>query len=65
MKFVVWAILAQRAWCAVVDDNYAPESVFISHPTNASDEILKLAPYVERMLPVKGQAAAYVCQDFT
>jgi len=50
---------------AVVNDSYAPESVFISHPTNASAEIIKLAPYVEWMLPVQGQAAAYVCQDFT
>ncbi len=56
---------AFNAMRAVVNDSYAPESVFISHPTNASAEIIKLAPYVEWMLPVQGQAAAYVCQDFT
>ncbi len=54
-----------NAMRAVVNDSYAPESVFVLHPTNDSAEIIKLAPYVEWMLPVKGQAAAYVCQDFT
>jgi hypothetical protein len=49
---------------AVVNDSYAPKSVFILHSTDDA-EIVKLAPYVEWMLPVKGQAAAYVCQDFT
>jgi uncharacterized protein YyaL (SSP411 family) len=56
---------AFNAMRAVVNDSYAPESVFILHPTDASAKITKLAPYVEWMLPVKGQAAAYVCQDFT
>jgi len=54
-----------NAMRAVVKDSYAPESVFILHPTNNSAEITKLAPYVEWMLPVGDKAAAYVCQDFT
>jgi uncharacterized protein YyaL (SSP411 family) len=53
-----------NAMRAVVNDSYAPKSVFILHSTDDA-EIVKLAPYVEWMLPVKGQAAAYVCQDFT
>jgi hypothetical protein len=55
---------AFNAMRAVVNDSYAPKSVFILHSTDDA-EIVKLAPYVEWMLPVKGQAAAYVCQDFT
>ncbi len=54
-----------NAMLAVVKESYAPESVFIIHSTNASDEIIKLAPYVEWMLPVKNQTAAYICQGFT
>lgn len=54
-----------NAMRAVVKDSYAPESVFILHPTKNSAEITKLAPYVEWMLPVGDKAAAYVCQDFT
>ncbi len=50
---------------AVAKESYAPKSVFIIHPTDNSAEVVKLAPYVEWMLPVKGQAAAYICQDFT
>ena len=55
---------AFKAMRAVVNDSYAPKSVFILHPTDDA-RIVKLAPYVEWMLPVKGLAAAYVCQDFT
>ncbi|MBW2690363.1 MAG: thioredoxin domain-containing protein [Deltaproteobacteria bacterium] len=54
-----------NAMHAVIKDSYAPESVFILRPTNGSAEIIKLAPYVEWMLPVGDKAAAYVCQDFT
>jgi uncharacterized protein len=50
---------------AVVKESYAPESVFILHSTDTTDEIIKLAPYVEWMRPVKDQSAAYICQDFT
>jgi hypothetical protein len=38
--------------------------VFILHSTNDA-KIVKLAPYVEWMVPVEGEAAAYVCQNFT
>ena len=54
-----------NAMRSVIKDIYAPESVFILRPTNGSAEIIKLAPYVEWMLPVGDKAAAYVCQDFT
>jgi uncharacterized protein YyaL (SSP411 family) len=54
-----------EAMLTVAKESYAPESVIIPHPTNASAEISSLATYVEWMLPVKGQAAAYVCQKFT
>ena len=47
----------------VVNRSYAPESVFVLHSTDDA-EIVKLAPYVEWMLPVEGRAAAYVCQNF-
>jgi uncharacterized protein YyaL (SSP411 family) len=48
----------------VINASYAPESVFILHSTNDA-KIVKLAPYVEWMVPVEGEAAAYVCQNFT
>jgi uncharacterized protein YyaL (SSP411 family) len=54
-----------NAMLAVANESYAPESVFILHPTNASAEVVKLAPYVEWMRPQKGQATAYICQDFS
>jgi uncharacterized protein YyaL (SSP411 family) len=48
----------------VVSVSYAPESVFILHATS-DVEINKLAPYVKWMVPIEGQSAAYICQDFT
>ena len=53
-----------EAMLAVVKKSYAPESVFILHPTDSSDEIIKLTPYVKWMVPLEGQAAAYICQNF-
>lgn len=54
-----------KTMLAVVKESYAPESVFILHSTDAVDEIITLAPYVEWMRPVKNQTAAYICQNFT
>ena len=52
-----------NAMLDVVNASYAPESVFVLHSTDDA-EIEKLAPYVKWMMPVEGQAAAYVCQNF-
>jgi uncharacterized protein YyaL (SSP411 family) len=53
--------LLQAVW-----ETYAPETVALLRPaTDAAGQIAKLAPFASGMKPVRGAAAAYVCQNFT
>ena len=45
---------------------YLPQAAVLMVPPGASGAtIRKLAPFAEGYVPVEGQAAAYVCRDFT
>ena len=54
------------ALIATVREMYLPNAaILLVPPGQPGAAIRKLAPFAEGYLPVKGAAAAYVCQDFT
>jgi len=48
----------------VLRETYSPTTASLHRPPGDSPEIAELAPFTEAQTPVKGRAAAYVCQDF-
>ena len=54
------------ALIAIVRETYLPQAAVLLVPPGKSDAaIRRLAPFAESYEPVEGQAAAYVCRDFT
>jgi hypothetical protein len=44
---------------------FLPDKVLLFRPAGeAGDAVVRLAPYAGPMLPVKGNAAAYVCRNY-
>jgi len=43
---------------------FLPRTVMALRPESGSEEIVKLIPYLEGQIAVKGKPAAYVCRDY-
>jgi uncharacterized protein YyaL (SSP411 family) len=53
-----------RAMVNVLQKGFIPGMVVLFRPVEESDpELIKLAPYIEPMVPIEGKATAYVCSN--
>jgi uncharacterized protein YyaL (SSP411 family) len=47
-----------------VDSRFVPNKVVLHRPPGPSPPIVKIAPYTEAQLAIRGRATAYVCTNF-
>ncbi len=53
-----------RRMCSMVKTRFLPRSVWlVRYSGETADPLTDLAPYTERMTPLNGQPAAYVCEN--
>jgi len=54
-----------KAMLEAVRESYAPETVALLRTSSNAEAVTSIAAFVKEMLPVQGESAAYVCQNFS